>query len=163
MTKFVNYETEYTTRNADWPIGISAGAVVYKKSSDTVKVLLLLRNKNTDNPSYNLPKGTLKVDETLENCALREVREEAGVNIELNTYLGASTNTYFYQDTEQIKTFHYFAAKYIDEAGDMDHEHEDKVWLDISTSKIKCAESEPEKNEAIIIERLELFLKKYGG
>lgn len=162
MTRLVNYEYEYTTRNVEWPIGISAGGVVYRKNGENVEILLLLRNKESDNPSYNLPKGTLKVDETLEQCAIREVKEEAGVNVELITYLGANTDVFLYKDIEQTKTFHYYAAKYIDEAGDMDHEHEDKVWLDIESAKSKCRETEPEKNEVLFIERLEKFLSKYG-
>lgn len=163
MTKLLNYEHEYTTRNPEWPIGISSGAVVYRKNNDNYELLLVVNGKDTQNPSYNLPKGTLHIDETLEQCALREIREEAGVNVEIVSYLGGSNNTYYYKEIELHKIFHYFAAKYINEAGDMDHEHEDKVWLDIESAKSICRETEPEKNESAIIETFEKFLSKYGG
>lgn len=158
MTQLINYQKEYTTKSKIWPIGISAGAVVYKIENDRIKILLLIRNKDSGTPSYNLPKGTLHIDETLEDCAVREVKEEAGVDIELVTYLGGSNNTYLYNEIECNKIFHYYAGKYIKDSSEMDSEHEDRIWLDIDEAKIKCQDSEPDKNEMLMIERLEKFV-----
>jgi len=162
MDELVNYKTEYTTKNPDWPIGVSSGAVVYRNSQDKLEILLVVRSDNGNPVSYNLPKGTLYLNETLESCAHREVREEAGVEIKLKTYLGGSLNEYFYKDIKCSKIFHYFAAEFLSDLGEIDHEHDARVWLDIETAKQKCRDTEPEKNESAMIERLELFLKKYG-
>ena len=49
----------------------AAGGVVYNSKN---QVLMIFRNKRWD-----LPKGKFEVDETIKDCALREVEEETGV------------------------------------------------------------------------------------
>ncbi|MEX0661880.1 MAG: NUDIX domain-containing protein [Balneolaceae bacterium] len=53
---------------------IAAGGVVYKKEVDQIKILLIYRNG-----VWDLPKGKLELDESVEECAVREVVEEVGV------------------------------------------------------------------------------------
>ncbi len=58
----------------------SAGGVVFHK--DTI---LLLKKRNGD---WVLPKGHIEPGECVEDAALREVREEAGILAEVLEYLG---------------------------------------------------------------------------
>ena len=63
----------------------SAGAVLYT-FIDGVRHYVLVREKNG---SYGLPKGHVEPGETLPQTALREVREETGLEID-NTRYAAS-------------------------------------------------------------------------
>ena len=63
---------------------VSCGGVIIYRN----KVLVLYKNRNGRNRGWVLPKGSLEPNETLKQAALREVREESGVNARLQKYLG---------------------------------------------------------------------------
>ena len=57
---------------------LKAGAVVISKENPD-KILVLYQEKHDD---FSLPKGHLESGETLEQCAIREVKEETGLDIQ---------------------------------------------------------------------------------
>ncbi len=63
----------------------SAGGVVYRTADGKVEVVLCGRDKP---PLWALPKGTPDQGETIEQTALREVREETGLQVALEEDLG---------------------------------------------------------------------------
>lgn len=62
----------------------SCGAVVWRYN-DGLEVLLIKQFEHKE--SWGIPKGHIDDGETIEQCARREVREEAGVDIQLGTRL----------------------------------------------------------------------------
>lgn len=70
---------------------LSAGGVVVRRDRHGTRVLVL-HHAETD--EWRLPKGKLKKGETAAQAAIREVREEAGLDAELGRYLGVAH--YFY-------------------------------------------------------------------
>lgn len=54
---------------------IAAGGVVYKKDNGSIRILLIYRNG-----VWDLPKGKLEPDESVRECAVREVAEEVGIS-----------------------------------------------------------------------------------
>lgn len=58
----------------------SCGAVIYWRDGEALKVLLV-RNKN--GRYWSFPKGHMEVGETEHQTALREVREETGLNVRI--------------------------------------------------------------------------------
>ena len=64
---------------------MSAGGVVYRETRDGGEIVGCGR-LNTE--SYHLPKGTPEPGETREETALREVREETGLNVEILRFVG---------------------------------------------------------------------------
>lgn len=58
------------------------------------KLLLLQRARQPWIGRWNLPAGYVEVDETPEQAAVREVREETGLEVEINRLLG----NYFFDD-----------------------------------------------------------------
>ncbi len=63
----------------------SAGGVVADRKG---RVALLRERRASGRRRWTLPKGRLEPGETLEEAALREVREEAGVRARVTGYLG---------------------------------------------------------------------------
>ena len=61
---------------------ISCGGVVIHRG----KVLTLYKNYKNKYEGWVLPKGTVEKNETFEQTALREVREESGVNARIIMY-----------------------------------------------------------------------------
>ena len=64
---------------------VSAGGIVYRICDGKIQVVICCRN---DPSSCNLPKGTPDSGETREETALREVREETGLEVKISAYIG---------------------------------------------------------------------------
>jgi 8-oxo-dGTP diphosphatase len=65
----------------DYPMpAITADVVVFHKMHrESVKVLLIKRKNEPYKDCWALPGGFMNIDETLENCAMRELYEETGL------------------------------------------------------------------------------------
>ncbi len=63
-------------------IGVGVGAFIL---NDRNEVLMLLRSKNCKNEAgkWMIPGGSVDFNERLEDCAMREVKEEIGVDVEV--------------------------------------------------------------------------------
>lgn len=84
---------------------VSAGGVVYRLEAGTLLVALCGRERRG---TWNLPKGTPDDGETLEETALREVREETGLEVEIEAPLG-EIEYWFTQSSERVhKRVHFF-------------------------------------------------------
>lgn len=74
---------EYT----DYDTRFAAYAVIVDGSSGRDQVLLALWNE-ADEPRWTLPGGGVELEESAEEGAVREVREESGYDVELTGLLG---------------------------------------------------------------------------
>ena len=72
-------------RNGKIEHHVSAGGVVYRERAGQLEVVLCGRNSPH---LWALPKGTPAPGETLEQTALREVREETGLEVSVQEPLG---------------------------------------------------------------------------
>jgi 8-oxo-dGTP diphosphatase len=103
----------------------SAGGVAYRRAGDRVEVALI---STGDPPRWQLPKGLVDPGETPERAALRETREEAGVETDLVTHI--ETVEYWYQSyrhgrrVRYQKFVHFYLLAY--RAGDV-ADHDDEV------------------------------------
>lgn len=66
---------------------VSAGGVVYRVRTDGVIEVKLITKKSW---KYSLPKGHVEQGDSLEDTAIREVKEEAGVDAAIETFLGTA-------------------------------------------------------------------------
>jgi len=101
---------------------VSAGGVVLHE--DQVLVIVPTRPAADGSHVLGLPKGHLDGEETLEQAAAREVREETGVTAELLGELG-EVRYWYVRDRRRIaKSVHFFLFGYL--SGDL-ADHDDEV------------------------------------
>jgi 8-oxo-dGTP pyrophosphatase MutT (NUDIX family) len=104
----------------------SAGGVVVRHESGRAWLVVGSRRRERDGWTWTLPKGTPKAGETREETALREVGEETGLEVPLD-----SIEYWFVQSGQRIhKTVHYFMME--PTGGDLtnhDHEFEQVRWI----------------------------------
>ncbi|HDO22903.1 MAG TPA: NUDIX hydrolase [Nitrospirae bacterium] len=109
----------------------SAGGVVYRKNGDEIEIILIkIRNGTV----ITLPKGRVNEGESLAETALREVREEAGINGTIEAYL-EDVSYWFYSKEENVKykkKVHYYLMRYVNgKTTDHDSEVEDVAWMNL--------------------------------
>ncbi|HEV8591539.1 MAG TPA: NUDIX hydrolase [Pyrinomonadaceae bacterium] len=110
---------------------ISAGGVVFRVVNDQPEIAIVLIIPEN---RWQLPKGMIDDGETTEVAALREVREEAGVDAEIVGLLD-KIEYWFFADYDgerrrYHKFVHFFLMKYI--SGDVanhDHEVGESRWV----------------------------------
>jgi len=113
---------------------ISAGGVVFRMRDDGGFDVALIR---THEGRWQLPKGWLEGGESKEETALREVREETGVEARLVGHLGEIeywyNSTYDPEPARVHKFVHFYLLQYVSGSTD-DHDHEalEARWLDIA-------------------------------
>lgn len=103
---------------------ISAGGVAYRRENSEIEIAVVAVNPSR---RWQLPKGLIDAGESEEEAARREVREEAGIETELQGKI--ETVEYWYVGDwrgERVrfhKFVHFFLLEYT--AGDVkNHDHE---------------------------------------
>ena len=107
----------------------SAGGVIYRSSDGRVEVVLAHRGEP---PLWALPKGTPAAGETLEETALRETREETGLEVELVARIDSIRYFFVRGSVRFHKTVHFYLMRAV--GGDLDsHDQEfDEVrWVQL--------------------------------
>jgi len=113
---------------------ISSGAVVYFDDGRIKKFLIMCR-KESD--SWHLPKGTQNDGETLEQTALREVKEETGLDVSLGKYIGKLDSSYERDGQIIQKETNYFLATPLGSPqinNKHDSEHDEIAFFDYATA-----------------------------
>lgn len=110
---------------------ISAGGVAFRNIEAQIEVALISVGKDN---RWQLPKGIVDKGESTETAALREVREEAGVDTSLISLIDKTE--YWYYDPRQRVRFHKFVYFYLlryksGEVTDHDDEVNEARWVEI--------------------------------
>lgn len=109
---------------------VSAGGLVFRRGERGVEVLIC---KDSFYHRWSLPKGIVDRGETYEQAAVREVREEGGVQARIVAPLGEPEKYVFTQRGVRIfKTVHYFLLEYeFGSTDDHDAEVEEAAWMSL--------------------------------
>jgi 8-oxo-dGTP pyrophosphatase MutT (NUDIX family) len=135
---------------------VSAGGVVYQQGADGPTIVLCGRREEG---LWGLPKGTPVEGESIEQTARREVREETGLEVEIEQPIGSIE--YWFTRLEQgvrfHKIVHHFLMKPTGGAIEKhDHEYDIVEWFPAKTA----VERLTYRNEADLLRRA---LRLLGG
>ncbi|MFB6174248.1 MAG: bis(5'-nucleosyl)-tetraphosphatase [Halobacteriales archaeon] len=106
----------------------SAGAVLYRDTREH-REYLLLKSRPGD---WEFPKGGVEDGEELQQTAIREVQEEAGIeDFRLVDGFRRDYDYHFQANGSTIhKTVHLFIAKSFETSAELSSEHSDHQWRD---------------------------------
>lgn len=106
----------------------SAGGVVHRTVDGRTEILLVHRRTPR---LWALPKGTPDAGETLEETALRETREETGIEVEIEAPLRSIRYFFVRGSTRFHKTVHFFLMRPVGgDVEDHDAEFDEVRWTD---------------------------------
>jgi 8-oxo-dGTP pyrophosphatase MutT (NUDIX family) len=108
----------------------SAGGVLVRQGPHGPEVLLASRRTRRGELVWGLPKGLVEPDESSEQTAVREVREETGYGGTVREKIGEVSYWFVWEGTRIRKTVHFFLMDDTgDEPGPRDAEMEDVAWF----------------------------------
>ena len=104
----------------------SAGGIVFNNKGQ------VLLTKHSQNKHWGFPKGLIDPGQTSEETALREVKEEGGVEAEILGKVGYSKYVYTFKGEKIFKVVTYYMMKYISgDPKDHDWEMEEAGWFEV--------------------------------
>jgi 8-oxo-dGTP pyrophosphatase MutT (NUDIX family) len=114
---------------------VSAGGVVVRDGQ--VLVIVPTRRAADGSQVLALPKGHLDKGETVLEAAIREVREETGVTVELIRELGEVRYWYMRERRSVAKSVHFFLFGYVSgDPADHDDEVVEARWMGLAEAQI---------------------------
>ncbi len=111
-------------------VASSAGGIVIRFERGSPQLVVGRRRRERDGVTWTLPKGTPHVRETTEETAVREVREETGLEVRIVAPFDSIEYTFVQSGTRIHKTVHYFLMT--PTGGDLgrhDHEFDEVRWI----------------------------------
>jgi 8-oxo-dGTP pyrophosphatase MutT (NUDIX family) len=112
---------------------VSAGGLVLRRSGASMDALLIGRGMPR---VWSLPKGHVEGRETLEQTALREVREETGCWAEVFVKLSEISYWFYLNGTKHKKAVQFYLMRYLSgDTANHDHEVDEAAWFEIKAAK----------------------------
>lgn len=111
---------------------VLAGAKVMVIDKDTI--LLVKRARDPSKGTWDFPGGLLEKGETLEQCAIREVKEETGLDVDIQELLDAIHAIPDRTDFKDVIIL-YYKAKLSGGTMKLDNESSDAKWVTIDELK----------------------------
>ncbi len=129
---------------------VSAGGVVVKRE-DSILVLLARRGRD-----WQLPKGMVEEGERIEETAVREVREETGIDARIIKPLNRIHYWYYREGVRIYKTVHFFLMEAVGgNTEEHDREMDEVRWFEVE----EAFEVIAYRNEKDLIEKAERELR----
>lgn len=140
---------------------ISSGGVAFKSEGGIIQVALICVGEKR---RWQLPKGIIDRGESPEDAALREVREEAGIETELLKLIDKVEYWYVAPSKEGKVRYHKFVYFHLMrfKSGDVsqhDHEVIEARWFPMEEALERIAF----KSEREIIEKAKVLILSGGG
>jgi 8-oxo-dGTP pyrophosphatase MutT (NUDIX family) len=108
----------------------SAGGIVVRHESGQPWLVVGMRRRERDGRTWTLPKGTPNPGESREETALREVREETGLEVRITGPLDSIEYWFVQSGTRIHKTVHYYLMEPVGGAFEgHDHEFDEVRWI----------------------------------
>jgi 8-oxo-dGTP diphosphatase len=105
----------------------SAGGIVYRKNPN----LQILMCQHSQHHGWVFPKGLIDKGEKKEETAVREVKEETGIDAEIEKELEPTSYWYQWEGDKVKKTVYFYIMKFKGgDTNDHDYEMEQVEWID---------------------------------
>jgi len=131
----------------------SAGGVVFRREPEGV-LWLIVKPKGSE--QWRFPKGKIEKGENSAQAALREVKEEGGVEARILNKIGSIKYFYVQNGQKIFKTVTFYLMEYIQESQEgFCWETEEIAWLPLEEAKERLAF----KNEKGILEAADSVLE----
>lgn len=132
--------------DSDNPFHLSVGQVLV---NDEGKIALLKKSGG----DYTLPRETIYLNESLNDCLIRGAREELGKVVEVIKFIGSQVTFFNREDGTQVeKTTLYFQTRVVGET-DLKQENDEigdeLVWVDLKLAVEKLKKSENVESDII--------------
>jgi len=144
----------------------SAGGIVYKNQKSKIKNqkdrILILVARHSQHHGWVFPKGLIGdhvKKESKEETALREVKEETGINGKIVKEINPVTYWFVFEKEKIRKTVYYYLMEFV--GGDIeehDNEMEEVIWLPID----EVGEKLTYKSDKIVWQEAQKFLVMIG-
>lgn len=108
---------------------VSAGGLVIRAVAGRPEIVVGRRRRERDGYVWSLPKGTPEEGETREETALREVREESGLEVRILSYFAAISYSFVRTGERIEKTVHYLMEQVGGSFDAYDKEFEELRWV----------------------------------
>ena len=113
----------------------SAGGVVYRREGGRVEVALASRRTRRGGLVWGLPKGAVEEDERPEDAAVREVKEETGLEAGIRESLGDISYWFVWEGARVKKKVSFFLMDAVGgDTAEHDHEMEEVLWFPLSSA-----------------------------
>ena len=115
---------------------ISVDSVIFGYTEGELKVALIERKKEPFAGMWAIPGGFMEGNETVEETALRELKEETGIsNIEvIPGYLVTINYSYYREKVLHEKQVDFFLGKVFDINIEISHEHTEFIWASYASA-----------------------------
>ena len=111
-------------------IAVSAGGLVIRAVGGQPEIVVGRRKRERDGYVWSLPKGTPEEGETREETALREVREESGLEVRILSSFDAISYSFVRTGERIEKTVHYYIMEAIGGSFEQyDKEFDELRWV----------------------------------
>ena len=129
-----------TSRRLPTQREVSAGGVVYRRDGEEIEVVLASRRTRRGDLAWGLAKGGIERGESREEAALREVREETGLDAAIEADLGDTRYIYVWEDVRIRKRVHFFLMRHTGgDIEDRDDEMEEVRWFPLERARKRAA------------------------
>ena len=125
----------------------SCGGIIFYKTKQNTKILLV---KNNNGRYWSFPKGHIEDGETEQETAIREIREETGLDVTLvNNFREISEYCPFGKIRKRVVFF--LARAFTDNVKIQEEEIDSYIWVDLQQARKLCSYD----NDLRIIEKAE--------
>ena len=112
----------------------SCGAIIFYKTKQNTKILLV---KNNNGRYWSFPKGHIEDDENEQQTALREIKEETGLDVTiLNNFKEISEYSPYGKIRKRVVFF--LAQAFTDNVKIQEEEIDSYIWVDLQQARKIC-------------------------
>lgn len=131
----------------------SCGAVVFRKNKNDVKLLLV---KNHNGRHWSFPKGHIEENESEEETAIREIKEETNLDVVImDNFREVSNYCPFGKIRKEVVFF--LARTTGDNIKLQESEIDSFLWVDIAGAKKLCSY----ENDFNLIDKADTYIKRF--